>query len=225
MGLGLTGRQARVYLATLKLGVGKIQAIAELSLVSRQEIYRLIDDLQERGLIQKHMTNPTAFTATPIEQVAHLLLQQKTNQLNVISQQMEQLAKRLSFKSCFTPVVHLKPCFGTIFEADLGRKYCQTITGTKQHIEIVTSWRRFKQLNIHFEAQLQSALKKGVTLHIITEKPKSHHLPKWIKPALSKYPNFKLKTHQTQPVVSIAIFDQTTAAIAFDPTSSLTEGA
>jgi len=67
--LGLTGRQARVYLALLKTGGGKAKAVADVSLVNRQEIYRIIDDLQQLGLVQRKVTTPTTFTATPLADV------------------------------------------------------------------------------------------------------------------------------------------------------------
>jgi sugar-specific transcriptional regulator TrmB len=64
VGLGLTGRQARVYLAMVKPGGGKAKVIADFLLVNRQEIYRLIDSLQLMGLVQRNVTVPTTFTAT-----------------------------------------------------------------------------------------------------------------------------------------------------------------
>lgn len=225
VGLGLTDRQARVYLALHKLGGGKVKAIANLSLVSRQEIYRLIDNLQRMGLVQKNITAPTTFTATPIAEATNLLLQQKISQLNVMSQKVKQLTKKLSQNNRLAPALtDIKPCFGTVFEADRGKKYCRSIEDTQHSIEAVTSWRRFKQLNIHFETQLQNVLKKDVTLHIVTEKPPNHHLPKWISSALLKYPNFKLKIQLTSPTAVVTIFDQTTTAIAFNPNISLTKG-
>ncbi len=224
-GLGLSGRQARVYLATLKLGGGKVQSIAELSGVSRQEIYRLINGLQEIGLIQKNLSNPATYNAAPITDAANMLLQQKTTQLNTLSTQMKQLTKKLNQNgNAAAATFDLKPCFGTIFEADRGKKYRQTLTSTQHSIDIVVSWRRFRQLNIHFENQLKDALKKTITLNILTQKPPNHHLPKWIRPALSEYPNFSFKIQQPQPSVAVTIFDQNTAAIAFDPNSSLTKG-
>ncbi len=225
VGLGLSGRQARVYLAALKLGGGRVQAIADLSLVSRQEIYRLIGGLQEMGLVQKHITNPTTYTATSFAEVAELLLEQKTTQLSSLTQQISQLTDRLNRNAgCTAGSVDLKPCFGTIFEADRGKKYRQTLLATSRSMEAIVSWRRFKQINMHNQDQLQSALKNGVTLRIVAEKPANHHLPKWIKPALIKYPNFLFKIQQTTPSVAVTIFDQKTADIAFNPNSSLTKG-
>ncbi len=224
-GLGLTGRQARVYLAALKLGGGKVQTIADLSLVSRQEIYRLINGLQEMGLIQKNITNPTTYTATPVVEVTDFLLKQKTTQLNILTQQTRQLTEKLDQNSCLTnDIIGLKPCFGTIFESDRGKKYRQAITDAKSSIRIVANWRRFKQLNIHFDELLQGALAKGMELKIVAERPPNFHLPKWIKPALLKYSNFMLRTRQEQPQAAITIFDQTTVDIACNPSCSLTKG-
>jgi hypothetical protein len=152
-----------------------------------------------------------------------MLLQQKSLELNGLSEQLKQLTRRLS-QNTTTPPVESRPCFGTIFEAEKGKKYSQALTNSKQSIEIVASWRRFKQLNMHFETQLQNALKKDVALSIVTEKPPNHHLPKWIKQALLRYPKFNLKIMQTMPPAAITVFDQHTVALAFSPNSSLLKG-
>ncbi len=225
VGLGLSGRQARVYLAALRLGGGRVQAIADLSLVSRQEIYRLIGGLQEMGLMRKHLTNPTTYTTAPFEEVADLLLEQKTSQLSSLSQQVNLLKLKLNGNARYAAApVDLKPCFGTIFESDRGKKYLQALKGANKSVEAVVSWRRFKQINIHCQNQLKNALKNDVALRLVTEKPLNHHLPKWIKPSLAKYANFSFKLLQTTPSVAVSIFDQNTADIAFDPNSSLTKG-
>jgi sugar-specific transcriptional regulator TrmB len=227
MSLGLTGRQARVYLAMLKSGGGKAKAIADLSLVHRQEIYRLIDSLQQIGLVQRNITAPTTFTALPIAGGTKLLLQQKTSELSVMCRQAKLLTKKLSqptTTSYHQEKTPAKPCLGTVFEGDRGKKYSQAIQEAQHTIETVTSWRRFKQLSIHFETQLLAALKKGVTIRVVTEKPPNLHLPKWIDDTALSEMSFKLKIIQTPPTAAITIFDQTTAAIAFNPHLSLTKG-
>jgi sugar-specific transcriptional regulator TrmB len=225
VGLGLTGRQARVYLALLKTGGGKAKPIAALSHVNRQEVYRLIDSLQELGLVQRNVTLPTTFTATPISEGVKLLLQHKTSELSVMCQKAKTLAKKLSQTPTPTPLaIAAKPCLGTVFEGDRGRKYCSAIKEVQHTIEVVITWSRFKQLTTHFETQFQNALKKGVTIHIVTEKPPNHHLPKWINTAISKKNSFKLKIQPNSPDASISIFDHTQTAIAFNPDASLTKG-
>jgi sugar-specific transcriptional regulator TrmB len=226
-GLGLTGRQARVYLALLKTGGGKAKAIADLSLVNRQEIYRIIDSLQQAGLVQRNVTAPTTFTATPITEGVKLLLQQKTSELNVMGQQAKQLTKKLSQATCYpypTPPA-TKPCLGTVFEGDRGKKYRCAIEHAQHTIEAVTNWKRFKQLTTLFETALQNKLQNGAAVHIITEKPPNQPLPKWINQTQNKKPNaLQLKTSPNAPDAAITIFDYTQAAIAFNPNTHLTKG-
>jgi sugar-specific transcriptional regulator TrmB len=224
MELGLTGRQARVYLSLIKAGNAKVQTIAGPSLVHRQEIYRVLDGLMQIGLVRRNISSPTTYTPTPIEEAVKMLLQQKTNQLNTISKQANQLTKKLCQNKTDTLAINLKPCFGIVLEADRGRKYCKTIKTAQSSIMAVTSWRRFKQLSIHFEDHIQASLRQGVAIRIATEKPAKQHLPKWVKLALSKYPYFEVKTTLDPPNAGVTIFDHTQAAIAFDPNSSLTKG-
>jgi sugar-specific transcriptional regulator TrmB len=222
--LGLSGRQARVYLATLKLGGGKVQTIADLSSVHRQEIYRLVDSLVELGLIQRNLSVPVTFSATPIQQGIRLLLQYKKLEITIIRQQTKLLIKTYSQPILYRPKEPVKDCFGCVYEADRGKKYLSAIKVCQQSIEAVTSWRRFKQLSLHFENQLQNALKKDVVIRIVTEKPTNHYLPKWVNLALEKHPCFEVKTITTPPESGVIMFDRAQAAIAYNPNSSLTKG-
>lgn len=225
VGLGLTGRQARIYLALLKVGDAKVQAVADFSLVHRQEVYRLLGRLQQLGLVQQNISFPTTFTVTPIADGVKLLLKQKTSELDIINQKVKQLTKKLSQNSSLSPTaIELKPCFGAVFEADRGKKYRQALKNTQQSIDAVTSWVRFKQLSIHYETQLQNILKRDATIHIVTDKPPSHLLPKWINATLSRDSNFKLKILPNMPDAAITIFDHKTAAIAYNPNVSLSKG-
>lgn len=225
--LGLTGRQARVYLALLKTGELKAKAVAEIALVNRQEVYRILDSLQHLGLIQQNIDAPTSFTAIPIAEGVRLLLQQKASELTLMSKKANWLTKKLSLLPIVFPTataVVPKQCFGEVAEGDRGKKYLQAIQETQSAIEAVTSWLRFKQQSFLFETQLKNLLKKDINLNVITEKPANHHLPKWVSTALSKYPNFNLKTQLNTPLVSVTLFDHTQAAIAFNPNTPITRG-
>jgi len=169
VGLGLSGRQARVYLTLLKIG----QAI------NRQDIYRIIDELEQIGIVQRIISMPTTFSPTPLPETAKLLLSQKTAELINLHQKTKQLTKKFqTTNNSLTNQSNKKLQLGTIFEADRAKKYTRTIQSTYQSLDMVTSWKRFKQLTILLENQLQTALQKGVTIRIVTEKPSNLPLPK-----------------------------------------------
>ncbi len=225
--LGLTGRQARVYLALLRIGEAKAKAIADLSLVNRQEIYRIIDSLQLIGLVQRNVTAPTTFTAAPIAEGTKLLLQQKTSELSIMCQKAKQLTKQFNQTiCCLNPVASdQKTCLGTVSEGDRGKKYRYAIEKTQLTIEAVTSWKRFKQTTTLFESELQNALQNGVIIHIVTEKLPNQPLPKWVTQTRNKYSSrLHLKTFPTTPAATIAIFDYAQVAIAFTSNTQLTKG-
>ena len=223
--LGLTGRQARVYLALLKTGDAKAQAIAGLAVVHRQEVYRLLEGLAQLGLVQLNVSVPKSYVATPLAEGIKLLLEHKASELSVMSQKAAWLTRILDKTKYLAPAaVAPKPCFGVVCEADRGKKYLRAIQETQHTIEAVTSWVRFKKCCFLFETQLMDALKRDVTIRIVTEKPPNHHLPKWVRTALLKDSNFKLKILPTPPAAAITLFDQTRAAIALNPNTSLPKG-
>src|ERR1043166_4535348 len=55
--LGLSEMQGKVYLAALELGEATMLALARKSGVNRSTIYTFIEDLEDRGFIQKAQKN------------------------------------------------------------------------------------------------------------------------------------------------------------------------
>jgi len=226
--LGLSNRQARVYLTILKLREAKAKTIADHSLVNRQEIYRIIEDLEQIGLVQRNVCVPITFSATPMAEVANVLLAQKTNQLISLRQKTNLLLKKLQLAHNTTLVnsADKKPRLGTVFEADRAKKYIQTIQATIKTIDITASCKRFKQIINLLETPLQTALSNGVAIRMVIEKSPAQLLPSWMINIQSQAipASLKVKTLFDCPSAAIAIFDQTTAAIAFDPHVNLSKG-
>jgi sugar-specific transcriptional regulator TrmB len=223
VGLGLSGRQARVYLAVLKAGGAKAKTVAEVAQVERQEVYNLIEDLKLAGLVEQNLTVPTSYTATPIAEAVKLLLEHKTDQLITLTQNAKQLAEKLNQPQNPAPTT-TQPCFGTISDGYRGKKYLKAIQETQQSIDMVSSWLRFKQQSFRFENQFRSALKSGITLRFVIEKPLNYPLPKWVKATQEKYSNLEIKTQTNPLAASVSIFDHNKAAIAFEANASLSKG-
>jgi len=55
---GLTGNQARAYVALVKLRVASVSKIAQLSRIRREEIYRMMPKLERLGLVEKILGKP-----------------------------------------------------------------------------------------------------------------------------------------------------------------------
>ena len=78
--VGLTDKQARVYVAALFLGSASAQKIAQQSEVNRATTYVILDELAEMGLVsQSTEGKKTVFVAEPPEAIGRYLEAQKAS--------------------------------------------------------------------------------------------------------------------------------------------------
>ena len=82
MSLGLTFLQAKLYLTLVKLGNsgGEVRKISRESNIARQDVYRILPQLEKLGLAVKIIASPTIYCATPLENGFSMLLNQKTDE-------------------------------------------------------------------------------------------------------------------------------------------------
>ena len=75
--LGLTSTQARVYLALCKFGMLDTKQIAKCALISRQDVYRILQSLEKLGLVEKTISRPVRYKAVPADKGLPPLLKRK----------------------------------------------------------------------------------------------------------------------------------------------------
>lgn len=222
MGLGLSNRQARVYLALLKIGDAKARRLAGFTSIERQEVYRLLGELEQLGLVKRCLTVPTRFAAVPIGEGTGLLIEHRLTELNLLTKRAMSLSKKLN-QIIRNPEQDI-PTFGTVSEAESEKNYQSAIEKAQYRFQAVLGWVQFRQLCFLFDVALLEAVKRGVAVEVLTEQPPKHCLPQWVKAALVAYPNFKLKTLSEAPSAAFCVFDGAQAVVAFNPCSRLTKG-
>ena len=89
--LGLTVLQAKVYIALSKLGSSAGRITAKEAEVAPQDVYRILGDLEEKGLAEKIIAKPIMYKATPIKEGISILLRNKKEQY----EEAEKLAKKI----------------------------------------------------------------------------------------------------------------------------------
>jgi len=72
-GFGLTGNQAKVYVALVKLRVAPVSRIAQVSKVRREEVYRAMPKLERLGLVEKILGKPIKYTSIPPKEALSFL--------------------------------------------------------------------------------------------------------------------------------------------------------
>ena len=94
--LGLTLNQARILLALQKIDdSATVHFIARISGVTREKIYCVMPELQERGFVEKIIVSPLKYKAISFSAVVSILLKK----LQKISQDMRRKAKEIQAQS------------------------------------------------------------------------------------------------------------------------------
>jgi sugar-specific transcriptional regulator TrmB len=222
VGLGLSNRQARVYLALLKIGDAKARRLAGFTSIERQEVYRLLGELEQMGLVKRCLTVPTRFSAVPISEGTGRLIEHRLTELNLLTKRAMSLSKKLSQIQRSPP--QDTPSFGVVSEAESEKNYQAAIEKAQHRLQAVMGWVQFRQFCFLFDVALLEAVKRGVAVEVLTQQPPRHCLPAWVKSALVSYPNFKLKTAVEPPSAAFCVFDGVQAVVAFSPDGRLARG-
>jgi sugar-specific transcriptional regulator TrmB len=92
--LGLSISQAKVYLTLAQVEDATIKTIAQITKIARQDIYRIMNDLQEIGLVEKIVAAPNKFRAIPFVEGITILAQRKQRENGEIQTKVLQLLQR-----------------------------------------------------------------------------------------------------------------------------------
>jgi sugar-specific transcriptional regulator TrmB len=76
--LGLTQNQSRLYLSLLSLGKAIGKTLSRETGFARQEVYRILEELHDRGLVEKSIATPTEFSAIKVQEAISILVLEKT---------------------------------------------------------------------------------------------------------------------------------------------------
>jgi DNA-binding response OmpR family regulator len=96
---GLTKTHAKIYITVTALGIASASEIAKLSKIRREEVYRIIPELEKRGIIIRKLKVPRKFSATQPEVAIQMLTETKLKtmkeEIERLKQKQTELASRL----------------------------------------------------------------------------------------------------------------------------------
>ncbi len=89
--LGFTATDAQVYVYLTTEGLQKARDIAEALKLYRRQLYRSLENLQRKGIVNASPENPARFSAVPFEKILELLIQTKKEQHKELQENREEL--------------------------------------------------------------------------------------------------------------------------------------
>ena len=89
--LGLSQTDARVYIFLALKGPEKASSIVENIRISKQQIYRSLKHLQNKGIIIVDIENQNAFSALPFEKALELLIKTEKAKTQILQETKKDL--------------------------------------------------------------------------------------------------------------------------------------
>jgi sugar-specific transcriptional regulator TrmB len=218
--LGLTSSQATVYLAMFSLDNPTARMLFRNLSIARQDIYRILSELEERGLVERILAKPTRFRPTPIKNALSILLDRKYNEAAELKKQANELfssseewtkakTKMLPEESFEVRRVYVND---PRVKASLA-----SVRNEVRLLEGKIDWAVFGS----FVGDMESLLEKGLKFKLITETAtKQQKMPEFMD-ALRKNPCFEMRFLPALFPTKIILYDNREVAIWLESTSKL----
>ncbi len=195
MNLGLTYVQAKLYLTLIKLGNsgGEVKRICKESSVARQDIYRVLPNLQKIGLVEKIISKPTVFRAIPLEKGFSMLLNKRTNEYSELKKKAKTVFDKISVSDLKSDMNEESTQFVITSEKGLFfRKVREDIEETQSSVKIIYTKERMSTIMFHTGEQLEKATGRGIRIQALTTKKEGITTDRNIQ-LLKKNPSFEFR--------------------------------
>lgn len=162
--LGLSYLEAKIYLGLVKLkcGPATAKAISDTAGVVRQDTYRILSNLHNRGIVEKALTDPTTFKCIPLEHAISMLLKDNTQKFQIIKKKSQIAIKEYRINNTVYEPENL--AFLTWANTKLLiSKVKAEIEKTRSTIEMIYSPQTISAISFNLIGDLTRVLDRGYT--------------------------------------------------------------
>ena len=215
--MGLTELQARVYLALAISGRSSARTITNLSNVARQEIYRILSELLELGLVHKIISTPTKFESLSLSDCISLMLEKRIKKTDELLAKTRELLRKHKFNEDVEKPTDVGYQFVEIPQKWVSIRQEEKKLKALQTLDLLVSLKKFKPWIFLYEEKMMTALNKGAKIRFIIDKPECDISA---INALRKKPSFKIRYVLKHPLVQFAIINNEEASLSTAPFTS-----
>jgi sugar-specific transcriptional regulator TrmB len=209
--LGLTHTESKVYVALLCLKSATARSIHKESNVARQDVYRILSDLEEKGLIEKIIAKPTKFQPIPAENAISILFQRRNEQDRQLRKKAKQTFRNFKDTCTKTPALDEAAQFILLSknEADpTGHidKPGKAVDIAKRNVYALITFQLFMKVKLMDEHIWKRAVKRGVKLNFIIGGNEQAELN--LDLALKNNDNFEVRWTPALPKAAVLLVDE-----------------
>jgi sugar-specific transcriptional regulator TrmB len=223
--LGLTKTQATVYLTLTQSGQARVKTVRELSKIARQDIYRILAELIELGLVQKIIKTPNEFEATKIMDGVTILLQRRSKENSEIHRKAAEIILQHKHDNAAAKSQEEDAQYILVSGREAtSLKIIKAMENAHTRMDSIISWKKFAYLTANSRRfRLKEAMKRDVKLRFIIEKPQDEKSLQKFLGAFNKEPFFRVKYLLDAPQVHVGLFDTKEVFINTSIAGGLTE--
>ncbi len=207
--LGLTVLQAKVYIALARSGASTGRVTAKLAKVASQDVYRVLTELQEKGLVEKIISKPNKYRAIPVKEGLLMLLQRRKKQTEELNRAVFELSN--SFLTINVP--EDKRETGTFVLIPQGEPIENRLVGVwKTAQKSIDLMNDFQEGIVWYEKNFElniKALNRGVKIRdLLSKTQKRYHITKTFSVLLERKPEFQVRYLDFPPPAKLMIKDR-----------------
>ena len=222
--IGFTKTQAFLYLKILELEEADARTLAKKTSIPRAMVYRVLDELQRKGLVEKEIGVPHKFRGVPIEFGLQTLMAEHLKQHEILQAKTKKLLRKLQINH---KKEQAKPEENKFLIIEGRERILETIrrqhANVQRSVYIMTILPRWLQIIQHCRECYEKALDRNVEYRVIIEKTNFEiAFPEKIECLLKKN-SFAIRFYPGILGNNLAIFDQNEVTFNYFPSQSLKE--
>lgn len=220
--IGLTRSQAHLYLTLVRIGSSDALTISRQTKTPRTETYRILDELEEIGLVEKHLNVPYLYEATPVRFGTESLLIKKYEEYQHNRREIDK------FLTTYEKSEKRQDAIQPKITVSKGKQKLLSILkhgidNSLSKVVFVTPMKRWLHIYENCQDNIKKSLERGVRYRGLLEaSDKDNHDLDNI-PALQQRTHFELRIVRTISGKNFAVFDRREAAFNCSSGKSLNE--
>ena len=219
--LGLTLKQARVYLALVESGPSKISAISKISKVARPDTYSSLSKLHQLGLVERIIKKPLEYKAISMVKGLSLLFETKTKRYKKLRAETRMLLDTVKMQKP-KQEKQIEAQFILIPKKTVIERINTAIAQAQISIDLLLSWKRFSRgIASTFAESMESAWAKNVQIRFIIESPLESKTAKQLIQFCRERLFTQIKFIPHCPSVVLGTYDKKEVFIIVDPKADL----